>query len=217
MELDFTALNNIPLHIGTTNAEGNLALKPQKPATGQNIALQAQPAHTHQLDQVKQERERTREMYATYQENIQRAGELRSDILKGIQTGEDPLALLLRAIECISLMTGDSTIYTQSKADILAVYGWGLGEPAPLEQDLEEARERLARLESIVVNAEGLPEQERDRTERRLQNAIRQHRELIERLEQTLARTQPEDYRDINDILGEVIQDLRRKGAEHGQ
>lgn len=218
MSLDFTALNNIPLHIAkrdfteaTANEEGNLALSPEKPATGQNTAPQGELVHSHRLDQEKLERERTREMYATYQENIKRAGELRSNILKGLQAGEDPIALLLQAIKCISLMTGDTVIYTQSKADILAIYGWGLGEPEPLQRDLEDAQRRLQSLQR-AVNEEGVPELERER----LQNAIKAHRELIKSLEGAIARTDPQrSYRDAKDIVEDVLKDLEAQGASY--
>lgn len=217
MELDFTALNNIPLHIAKSDfsepishEEGNLALKPEKPATGQNISPQEQPIHSHRLDAELQERERIREMYSTYQENINRAGSCRSDLLKGLQRGEAPLDLLLKAIECISLMTGDTVIYTQSKADILNVYGWGLGEPAPLQRELEEAQERLERLKGATVPPEAQP---------RLQNAIRAHREHIESLQRAIARADNEEGhtpQPVEDIVAGVIEDLREKtGAQH--
>ena len=105
MSLDFRALDSIP----------NTA-----PAIGPGQA-------THRLDRERRERINAQQMYATYQQNIKRAGTLREDIVKGIQSGEDPVALLLKAVECISLMTGDTVIYAQSKEDILAVYGWGEG------------------------------------------------------------------------------------------
>ena len=128
MGLDFTALNNIPLQVAKKDFtepigyEVNLALKLEKPATGQNKAHSGQT--TNKLDGEKKERARLREMYSTYQENIRRAGSCRRDILKGMKRGEDPLVLLLKALECISLVTGDTVILEQGKADITAIYGW---------------------------------------------------------------------------------------------
>ena len=99
MSLDFTALNNIHLKVTKKDfAEaigyeaGNLALKPEKTATGQNTDASGQTVHSHRLDREKEERARLREMYSTYQENIRRAGSCRSDILKGVKMGEAPLA-----------------------------------------------------------------------------------------------------------------------------
>lgn len=101
MSIDFRALDSIPA----------------QPEVNPGGAM-------YRLNREKQERDSYRQMCATYQQNIQRAGTLRTDITKGIQNGEDPLALLLKAVECISLMTGDTAIYAKSKEDLLAVYGW---------------------------------------------------------------------------------------------
>ena len=131
-----------------------------------------------------QELDRAREVYKSYQNNIRAAGSCRSDILKGIKRGEEPLALLLKAVECISLMTGDTAIYAQGKADLQTIYGWGLGYTAPLQTQLQEATDRLYRLESAKVEPLEEP---------RLQGAIRAHRELITDLERAIARAEREE------------------------
>ena len=181
MGLDFTALDNIALQTAKIDflgafddEEGDSFKTSESHATGQNTGTP-----THQLDKAVQEREQVRKMYSDYQENIHRAGTLRSDILKGMKRGEDPLALLLKAVECISLMTGDTVILSQARADILAVYGWGLGETAPLQDELKHAQERLERL----TRANTPPGQEE-----RLQGAIRAHREYIELLERSIQK-----------------------------
>ena len=164
MGLDFTALDNIP-------AQGAKDTTPEAPGGA-----------VYGLEREAQERTNARQMYGTYQQNIKRAGRLRSDILKGLRSGEDPLAILLKALECISLMTGDTMIYTQSKADLLAIYGWGLEQPAPLELELEEAKTRLAMLTRPDLATDRLPLDTRER----IQRAVTAHREQIERLEQAL-------------------------------
>lgn len=156
MSIDFSALDSIPA----------------QPEVNPGGAM-------YRLNREKQERDSYRQMCATYQRNIQRAGTLRTDITKGIQNGEDPLALLLKAVECISLMTGDTAMYTQSKEDLLAVYGWGLGVPEAIEHQLEDARERLAMLERPELQE--APED----TQKRIQRAIEAHRELIKKLGHT--------------------------------
>ena len=208
MGLDFTVLNSISpakkSHIPLIpHEEGNLALLLQKPATGQNTAPQGELIQSHRLDAEKQERERMREMYSTYQDNIKRAGSLRADLLKGIQRGEEPLALLLKAVECISLMTGDTVIYDQSKEDIRAIYGWGLGSPEPLHAELKNAYNRLDRLKRATVPPEDQP---------RIERAIRSHEAYIESLQGAIARAerQPE-LREASDIITEVIDGLRVK------
>lgn len=166
MSLDFSALDNIP--------HGSIKPSPD-PIT--------EPA-VKKLERV--QRNDIKQIYATYQQNITRAGTLRSDILKGIRLGEDPLALLLKALECISLMTGDKTLYTQSKGDILAIYGWGLEEPAPLELELGEVRKRLAMLTRPELTASTSPD-----ATIRLAKAISAHMELEERLEQETGAYHP--------------------------
>ena len=52
--------------------------------------------------------ERLAGAYKEHQENIKRVEQLRTDINKGVQAGEPIYKLLLKAIECISLMTGDT-------------------------------------------------------------------------------------------------------------
>ena len=167
MGLDFTALESISTERDYTEplVEGNLAIKP-----------------LYRLEREKQEREHTRQMYSTYQQNIKKAGNLRGDILKGLKQGEDPLALLLKAIACISLMTGDTLILTQSKEDLVAVYGWGLGQPAPLKEELEEAQHRLAMLSRSMTAPETPPDAKES-----IQRAITAHRALIDTIEGKLA------------------------------
>lgn len=50
-----------------------------------------------------------------YQDNIIKAGQLRGEISRGIAAGEDTAGLLLKALECISCMTGDQVFYTVTK------------------------------------------------------------------------------------------------------
>jgi len=50
-------------------------------------------------------------VWQAYQEAIKKAGQLTGEITKGIQSGEKTEDLLLKAIECISLMTGDKIFY----------------------------------------------------------------------------------------------------------
>ena len=182
MGLDFTALNNIPLQVAKKDftepisyEASNLALKPEKTATGQNTAPSGQAVHSHRLDREKEERARLREMYSTYQENIRRSGGCRSDILKGMKRGEAPLALLLKALECISLMTGDPHYYNQAKNDLRDIYT-SLEYEAPAEQELQEVQERLSKLTEAL-------ERETDSSSReRIYKAIQSHKKKEENL-----------------------------------
>lgn len=154
-----------------TEADGTSALQTEEARTTQHRGS------IRRLEQERRERDRVRRVYATYQENIKRTEFLISDITKGIQTGEAPLSLLLKALECISLTTGDTQIYTDGKENLRAVYGWGLSDPAPLQQELREAQTRLEMLTRPELSQTTPDEQ------RRIQRAVTAHRELIERLQ----------------------------------
>jgi len=61
--------------------------------------------------------------WRAYQEAIVKAGQLTSDITKGIQSGEKLEILFLKAIECISLITGDKLFYELNKSNLKNLYG----------------------------------------------------------------------------------------------
>ena len=124
--------------------------------------------------------------YKEYQGAIRKSGELRTQIIKGIQAGESPSSLLLTAIECIGLMTGDSTFFTTNRENIAAVHGVGLLEDAPLNLQIMEVRERLAMLTRPELQAE--PEN----TRRRIDQAVKEHRRRERELIAYLGKAKPE-------------------------
>ena len=63
-----------------------------------------------------------RAVYAAYQDAIIKSETLRSEITKGIQTREDPIDILLKAIECISLITGDKVFYALNEKNVKMTY-----------------------------------------------------------------------------------------------
>ena len=98
--------------------------------------------------------EQARAVYRAYQENILKAGTLQSEILKGIQQGESTAVLLLKALEVISCMTGETVTYQVAGAEV---------------------QKRLECLENALQGADG--------TEReRILQAIKAHREKLEQL-----------------------------------
>lgn len=121
--------------------------------------------------------ERLAGAYKEHQENIKRAGQLRADINKGVQAGEPIYKLLLKAIECISLMTGDKLFYEANKANLQTIYGV-LGEPAAIEIERNEVQERLNRLMAAYEQ-----DQPAD-AKQRIKNAIRAHQEKLKKLEE---------------------------------
>lgn len=132
------------------------------------------------LTREQEDRARLQEAYKGYQSNIRNAGELRTQILKGVKAGEDPVALFLKACECISSMTGEKLFSEQVERDLKAIYGEVFLEPIPLEWELEEVRDRLEKLQKAL---QGKTEPE-DRY--RIEEAIEAHRKRAGKLEELL-------------------------------
>ena len=96
------------------------------------------------LKREQEDHKRLTEAYREYQNNIRRSGSLRTEILKGVRAGESTQLLLLKAVECISCMTGDKLFYSQIDGDLKAIYGEAFLEEIPLEWELEpDARQRV--------------------------------------------------------------------------
>ena len=155
-----------------TSAEQEHALKRQIEGLG---ALQ------RKADQNKAEIDRNLEVYRTYQENIKRSGQLQTDILKGVQAGEDIYSLFLKAVKAISLMTSNTAFYSQIEADIKNIYGIGLQLPAPLTLELMDTQERLDRLREA---------EQREPNIGSIKRAITAHQNRIAELEKQIAKAQ---------------------------
>jgi len=120
--------------------------------------------------------ERLAGIYREHQENIRQAGQLRAEINKGVQAGEPIYKLLLTAIECISLMTGEKLFYDMNKDNLQTIYGI-LGEPEAVEMERQEVQQRLNNLKAAY-------EKEKDpRAKQRIKAAIKAHEEKIKTLE----------------------------------
>ena len=120
--------------------------------------------------------ERLAAVYKEHQENIKRAEQLRTDINKGVQAGEPVYKILLKAIECISLMTGDRVFYDMNKNKLQTIYGL-LGEPEAIAVERQEVEQRLKRLLAAY-------EKEKDPgAKQRIKAAIKAHEEKIKTLE----------------------------------
>ena len=120
--------------------------------------------------------ERLAAVYKEHQENIKRAEQLRTDINKGVQAGEPVYKILLKAIECISLMTGDRVFYDMNKNNLQTIYGI-LGEPEVIAVERQDVEQRLKRLMAAY-------EKEKDPgAKQRIKAAIKAHEEKIKTLE----------------------------------
>lgn len=147
----------------------------QKPVEHTTEGVEGQRAITLLRDaqRERENRQRSLEVYRTYQENIKTSSQLQTDILKGLKAGEDVYSLFLKAVKAISLMTSNTFFYTQAEADLKAIYGRGLQHKPPLQMELLEAQKRLQRL----LEAEQR-ETEPDSKDR-IQRAIKAHRDAI--------------------------------------
>lgn len=117
---------------------------------------------------IEQERKQLAEAYREHQDNIKKAGQNVSAIRKGINAGEDIYSLFLTAIDTIGRMTGDRSLYDQTRSQLLAVYGIGLRETQPLQMELAEINQRLAKLTEARATAD--PD-----SRERIDRAIREH------------------------------------------
>lgn len=147
----------------------------QKPVerTTESVEGQQAIALLRGTQRERENRQRSLEVYKTYQENIKTSSQLQTDILKGLKAGEDVYSLFLKAVKAISLMTSNTVFYTQAEADLKAIYGRGLQHKPPLQMELQEAQKRLQRL----LEAEQR-ETEPD-SKNRIQRAIKAHRDAI--------------------------------------
>lgn len=184
MEIDFSLLNNLKndaLKCPTSKDNDNMRRSTHKLEKSQPQGkYEGESGNCFQkLNQLKQANEKAAELYRQEQENIKKAGDLIPEITKGILAAENPLALLLKAIKCIGIMTGNNAFYDQSIQDIKAVYGIGLHDPQAVEIELQETDSRLAKLWAAINSA--TPEEQKN-----IERAIKAHERRIEYLK-TLA------------------------------
>ena len=120
--------------------------------------------------------ERLAATYKKQQENIKKSEQLRAEINKDIQAGEPIYKVLLKAIECISLMTGEKLFYDMNKNNLQTIYGI-LGEPEVIAVERQEVEQRLKRLMAAY-------EKEKDPgAKQRIKAAMKAHEEKIKTLE----------------------------------
>ena len=129
------------------------------------------------VDQKHAERLEVAAIYKQYQDNIKACNMLQTEIAKGIKAGENIYKLFLKAAEALSRTVGDRGYYKQIEADLLAIYGNGLGEPGALEIELEQTQTRLTKLTAAE-------QRETEPTEKdRIQRAIVAHKKKVKEIE----------------------------------
>ena len=150
-------------------------------APEETTAPEAQEPEQPQSNPLFREQQRQREnaeqaatVYEAHQAAIKKVSSTEAAILKGLAAGENIAALFLKAVEGLSLLTGNRLLYEQAAADIGTIYGYALQDPAAAELEAENVRERLKRLEAAAEANPGSAEN--------IARAIRAHRAQLERL-----------------------------------
>lgn len=193
MELDFTAirghLTENPLKAPVTAFNGleckEVPIEPKNTQKAQKRATEGveqagRLALYYQQEQANHER--TLEVHREYQKNIKESCSLRTEILKGSKVGEPPVALLLKAVKCISLMTGDTVFYSQLEGDLVSIYGAGLLQPEPLELELKGVQDRLQNLQK-ALERDVEPADNKQRIERAIQSSRARERQIKDMIE----------------------------------
>lgn len=131
-----------------------------------------------ELEQAYQKKiqEQAKEVYKTYQENIRKVGQLDTEILKGLQNGENIAILFLKAVKAMTLCTGNKAEYDIIESTLLSVYGAGLHEKEVVSVSVDAVQNRLDRLQKALTEVT-------DRNDRsRIEQAIKAHQKQLEQL-----------------------------------
>lgn len=208
MRLDFTGLNNISTKILQEEEKQapkkgmeadkitepiEISIEDLKRLTAKNRSPQREQTQQTEetafisLKRQQEEHNRLRKAYSDYQENIKKAGSIRSEILKGVRTGEDIHTLFLKAVKCISCMTGEKLFYEQIESDLKAIHGETLLHKKPLEWELSELDARLEKL--LTASSK---ETDTDSLQR-INTAIRMHREKRETLKKKIEQIEADE------------------------
>lgn len=198
MKLDFSGLMNTKnndvqadLRKDKEAAYINTNEKQEKPLEGNTGAKKLINAYRAE----EADSRRAAAIYKTYQDNIKRAGTLRTEIIKGVQRGESKTSLFLKAVEVIGLMTNDNVFVQQVKDDVRAVWGHGYGDADTIRMEVGEMKETLERLNASISREEADGDMD---TLQRLKNAAQRHSERLDELERILQRMEAAKKGDAN-------------------
>lgn len=151
---------------------------------GQQPEEQAINQLQRQADNNRAESDRAAAVYKEYQQNIKAAGQLTTDIIKGLNTGQDIYDLFLMAVKAICCMTSDNYLYSHAEETIKTIYSVALGQQKPLELELADVEKRLFNLEEAVLWADAPDEKQR------IENAIKWHRQRQSKIKEKIETTQ---------------------------
>lgn len=116
------------------------------------------------------------EVYKEHQENIRKVGQLNTEILKGLQSGENLAILFLKAVKAMTLCTGNKAEYDIIESTLLAVYGTGLHDKEVVSISIDAVQDRLDRLKKALTEVDNSNERSR------IEQAIQAHQKQLERL-----------------------------------
>ena len=142
MELDFTALQEIAPEA------------PETPQGAGNVLPGAVPSPIGEKASTGQNGRRPGTICEGI-EAMQEAGALKRAIIDDLDAGEDLQGILLKAVDCIGLLTQDAGIYGQCLEKLRKGYGYDLRE------QLQDTRDRIAETEKALRRADLEPPLER--------------------------------------------------------
>lgn len=184
MDIDLSKLLNMPTEPAEKHDKAQGGANTHKDNKNENGGISADDIGIRQLqreiDQANGEKQQALLVYKEYQKNIMVSSQLQSEIMKGLQAGEDIYTLFLKAMKIVSLTTSNNVQYHIAEQYIREIYGIGLGNPAPLEIELQKVKERLHRLEQSKANGMDYT-QSIDRAIKSHQNKVNEIEELISR------------------------------------
>ena len=185
--MDFTGKKEAPKKPSETlkgEGEYKTPIEVKKPSETLSEGVEGINKLQREADRKEQDIDRSLAICREYQQNIKTSSQLQTEILKGARAGEDIYSLFLKAVKAISIMTSNTVFYSQFEGDIRAIYGQGLLNPVPLQIELQEIQERLARLREAEQRE--LDGDSKDRIKR----AIKAHEAKIADLETLIQRKQ---------------------------
>lgn len=86
---------------------------------------------------IVEDQERAGGICAEYERREAEAADIKEEILQGVKNGRQPVSLLLKACECIDLLTGEKGFHSKILKAVQDVYG-----AAMLDTELPEIREK---------------------------------------------------------------------------
>lgn len=186
-EIDYSGLFDKPTKptqatLEKSNINSPIKEKPQiSPVEPIIEAIEIKPL-IDEHERAEADHRKTLDIIRAYQSNIKTSSKMQNEIMQGLSAGEGIYSLFLKAMKAISLMTDNELLYNQAKNDIIAIYGEGLLEKPPLEQELKATQERLERLQEAEKREASIDETQR------IKRAIEAHKRRAEQIQSLIEK-----------------------------